>query len=151
MRLAGVDFGDGYAAKCRSLIETLGLAEIIELVGPSSEIPVLLSEADFGILSSDRESGPIAVAEYLAAGLPVIATDAGEIVAGLPEELRRYIVPPGDEQSLVEALDEIASTSRAERDRLGMLGREHALKGAGPASRVLDAIVAFYDRLRDRP
>jgi glycosyltransferase involved in cell wall biosynthesis len=52
-----------------------------------------LSTYDVGIPVPHTESGPIALIEYLAAGLPFVVTDGGEIPAA-SDSLRRWVVPP---------------------------------------------------------
>ena len=67
--------------------------------------------------------GPLAVMEYMGAGLPVIATRVG----GLPELIRDgengVLIPPRDPSALADALSSlIADPSR--RQSLGTAGRE---------------------------
>lgn len=90
---------------------------------------------DIFALSSDSEQAPIALAEAMAAGLPVAATDVGDVAAMVGEGNRRFIVPRGDEAGLARALAELA----ADPQLRARLGKENAAK----ASRDFDERVMF--------
>lgn len=113
-----------YLEKCKNLLLEHGLQENIIFLGVREDIPQLLASADFGVLCSERETGPVAVLEYMAAGLPFVATRVGQItdqaaVAGLPG-----IVPANDPVAFATALDELlelSEKSRAERIHKGQL------------------------------
>ena len=47
-------------------------------------------------LSSDTEQMPMSVLEAMAAGLPVAATDVGDVAAMLAEDNRPFVTPPDD-------------------------------------------------------
>ena len=69
--------GDGYADELqgvRSLIEELGVGDAVLMLGGRSDVSAILGALDVGVLSSDFEGLPLAVIEYMAAGLPVVAT-----------------------------------------------------------------------------
>jgi L-malate glycosyltransferase len=75
----------------------------------------------------------------MAAGLPVVATDVGDIAAMVAPDNRRFIVPPQDEAGFVDALTALlASPDR--RHALGAANRERV----GDAFSV-DRMVAAYD------
>ena len=67
---------------------------------------------------------PLKVLEYLAAGLPVVASDVGQ----LPRLLSGcgVLVPPSDPRELAAAIDRLA-LSRPDRARLGAVGRRLAV------------------------
>lgn len=63
---------------------------------------------DIFALSSDSEQFPISLIEAMSAGLPVAATDVGDIATMVAEENAPFIVPPGDEQALAAAIARLA-------------------------------------------
>ncbi|AWE43517.1 glycosyltransferase [Actinobaculum sp. 352] len=73
--------------------------------------------------AADHYFSPLKVHEYLAAGLPVVASAVGQ----LPELLRGVglLVPPSDPRALAAALDYLAINPQ-ERARLGRLARQRA-------------------------
>ncbi|MHB0858710.1 MAG: glycosyltransferase family 4 protein [Anaerolineae bacterium] len=79
--------GSGPAAtELQSLSRSLGVAEHVHFLGQLEyhELPDVLAQADVGILTSRPDSAfrkyasPLKLIEYLAAGLPVIATRVGQ-------------------------------------------------------------------------
>lgn len=99
-------FGEG---KLRSELERrigeLGLSGRASLQGNSSALDSAMNQADLFVLSSDFEGFPNVLAEAMAAGRPVIATDCP---TGPAEMIRPGIdgllVPPGNLDALADAL-----------------------------------------------
>lgn len=136
-----------YVTECRQRIAGLGLADQVTFLGAQSDVGERLAGYDLGVLSSRTESGPIALIEYMAAGLPFVVTDVGEIPATLPEELRRWVVPPRDTAALAAKIRELLGLAARERAEVGALGRAHVEKYLS-INRTIDGIEAIYDRLR---
>jgi glycosyltransferase involved in cell wall biosynthesis len=94
----------------RRRLDAAGLGSRVCFAGPRTgrELDAAYAAADALVLASHAETYGMVVAEALARGLPVIATDVG----GLPEALGRtaagrqpgLLVPPGDPQALAVAL-----------------------------------------------
>jgi colanic acid/amylovoran biosynthesis glycosyltransferase len=126
-----------------------GLAgDAVEILGlrPTSEIVALYKSASMFVLpcrvapDGDRDGVPVAMMEAMAAGLPVVTTS----LPGLDElvdEQTAWVVPPDDEQALVEALSD-AWGHPEERRRRGAAGRARVVEGftvAGQAEGLLRA------------
>lgn len=71
--LAGYD--SGTLSQLKSLAFDLNLCEHVRFLGQVHDISGLLKTADLGTFSSQHEGCPNAILEYMAAGLPVVATD----------------------------------------------------------------------------
>lgn len=82
----------------------LGIAEKVLFAGERQDIPAVLASLDVSVLISSSESLSNVILESMAAGVPVVATGVG----GTPELVKDgetgLLVPPGDEEKLVEAL-----------------------------------------------
>ncbi len=95
--------GDGpLRAEFEALVEALGLKDDVHLLGVRQDIPELMSACDIFVLSSASEGFGLVVAEAMACGRIVVATDCGgvrEVVgdAGL-------LVPPHDSEKLASAI-----------------------------------------------
>jgi glycosyltransferase involved in cell wall biosynthesis len=96
--------GDGpERAKLEALASTLGIGERVRFAGHVAEPQQMYRGFDVFALSSDTEQMPMTVLEAMAAGLPVAATDVGDIKDMLAAENREFIVP-SDDAALAGAL-----------------------------------------------
>ncbi len=91
----------------------------------TTEIPFLMNAFDLSLLPSRSETFGLVVIEAMAAGVPVIGTDAG----GVPEIIRHdengMLVPPGDSHALAKILRLLREDDRL-RERLGRQARRDA-------------------------
>ncbi len=90
------------------LIQTLGVADRVELVGHVPDTSAWLRRADVFVLSSRYEGVPAVVIEALAAGTPIVATDCCVSMAELLDHGRLGdLTPPGDVEALAGAMQRI--------------------------------------------
>lgn len=83
--------------------EKLGLKGNVFFLGFLPDTKELLAAADLFVLPSLKEPFGIAILEAMAAGVPVVATNAG----GVPEIIKGetgVVVPPGDVEELAQAI-----------------------------------------------
>lgn len=102
--------GGAHAARLRAVVREYGWQGRVRFTGPltGADLEDIWADADLCVLASHSETYGMAVAEALARGVPVLATDAG----GVPEALGRasdgtrpgLLVRPGDPGALVGAL-----------------------------------------------
>ncbi len=102
-------------SRIESLIEELGLAARVRLLGHRDDAPAVIHAADVYVSSSWSEGLGTSVLEGLACGVPVVATVAG----GIPEMIRNgetgYLVPNRDPNALANALLEAINDMDAAR------------------------------------
>jgi glycosyltransferase involved in cell wall biosynthesis len=113
--------GQGNASQqVQELIEERGLGEVVQLVGwvEGSRKLGAIESADLFVLPSYFEGMPNAMIEAMAAGLPVVVTPVGNIADAVAHEVEGLISPPGDIQSLTEALARLIQDGSLRR-RLG--------------------------------
>lgn len=113
--LLGATDDDAYLAQCQSRLGRLGLRSSVRIAGACGDIGEVLPRYDIGVLSSTSESGPVALIEYLAAGLPFVVTDVGNVARSLPPGLRRWLVPINDPEALADRIEEVLRQSEADR------------------------------------
>lgn len=104
-------------------VRALGLAEMFVFLGHRTDIPQLLACCDIGVLASKSEGLPNAVLEYLAAGLPVIATAVGGVPEIIENEVHGLLIPPEKPAALASALLRLLEEPQL-RANLGKAGQE---------------------------
>ena len=136
--------GDGaLRSEVEQGIESYGISERVRLLGaqPPSRVAGVLQASDLFVLSSAYEGMPIAVLEALAAGLPVVSTDVGEI---------RLVVMDGVNGAVAtaqtpEALGAAISSALAKLDTLRGAPCRESVRAYGPGA-VLGRIYQHHRR-----
>ena len=126
--------------------EDLGVADRVHFLGAvsPSDIPLVLGCFDIAVApypEGDHYFSPLKVYEYMAAGLPIVASAIGEIPALLEEGECGMLVPPGDVDALAASLDRLASDAELRR-MLGHRARRSARAKHDWQVRV-DRVLAF--------
>jgi L-malate glycosyltransferase len=85
----------------------LGISERLILPGFLPAPYRYVSYFDIFALSSDSEQFPISLVEAMAAGLPALSTDVGDVMAMVAPQNRDFVVPLGDEQGYVARLAQL--------------------------------------------
>jgi glycosyltransferase involved in cell wall biosynthesis len=107
------------------------LVDELELVGVRfvpgrRDIPGLLLGCDIGLLSSTAESGPLAVLEYMAAGLPFVATRVGQVTRDIAGTGAGLVVDAGDVDGFAAGLARLVAMTVPERTAMGVVGHRVA-------------------------
>ncbi len=134
--------GDGQERPAlQALTAELGLEPSVFFLGLRTDIPELLSAFDVGVLSSHSESFSNSVIEYLAAGLPVVATDVGGIRELIRHGENGYVVSPQDHQALAKYIT-VVLTGNLEKNEESRLWVKTMFS--------IEKIVGFTERLYEQ-
>jgi glycosyltransferase involved in cell wall biosynthesis len=105
----------------------LGVAERVHFPGVIQQPVDWYRALDLFALSSDTEQMPIALLEAMACGLPVVATDVGDVASMLHVNNRPLVTRLGSEDAFERALQELANRDEL-RPKLGELNRRRCVK-----------------------
>jgi glycosyltransferase involved in cell wall biosynthesis len=120
--IAGSDCGSRRVLEREA--KELGLApDNLVFLGECDNVPSLLTQAGFLVLCSEYEGFPNVILEAMAAGLPVIATPAGDAAWIVIEEQTGFVVDGADVEAMAARMVQLA-LSRELRARLGAEGRK---------------------------
>ncbi len=108
------------------------------------EMPQVYREAMIFCLPSWWEAMPLSVLEAMATGVPVVATDVGDIGRSLGDVAGR-VAPLRDPASLADALEFYLSDPNA-RERAGRAGRQRAVEEFSIVS-THDEVIRCYEEL----
>jgi glycosyltransferase involved in cell wall biosynthesis len=107
------------------LAQEVGVENQVLFLGPRQDVPEILSCCDIGLSSSTAEGFPNAVLEYLAAGLPTIATAVGGSLELIANGVTGLLVSPRDERALSAAILRLLEDPQLAKS-LAVAGRQHA-------------------------
>ena len=119
-------------------IQALGLAPVVRLTGSTPDARSLVVGFDVTVQASCREGLPNALLEAAAAGLPIVATDAGGSGEIVIDGETGLLVPVDDQVAMVGALQRMAADGDLRR-RLGGAAHKHAARVFG-----MDRFVAEF-------
>jgi len=125
-----VVIGDGPAgAELRRQADEAGVAAVFHGAVAPEDMPGMLTALDVGVApyrAADAYFSPLKVCEYLAAGLPVVASRVGQVPQLVQDGRTGILTPPGDPVALADAL-RVLRDDIVLRDRLGQAARARAV------------------------
>ena len=137
----------------------LGVGDAVRLTGsvPPDEVPRLLASMDAAVAPYPNLPtfyfSPLKIFEYMAAGLPIVASRIGQIPAVIRDGTHGLLCPPGDAASVAAALGRLKEDPDLGA-QLGRAARAHVLQHytwKQVASRILHSAEAASYRDRAVP
>jgi len=126
--------GDGpQRAELDRLASELRLGESVRFLGDITAVPSLLKRLSVGVLVPSRNEGlSNSILEYMAAGLPVVATDCGGNRELVEEGVTGRVVRCGDPAAVAAAIEGLLRDPAAAR-AMGAAGRARVERDFAPA------------------
>jgi glycosyltransferase involved in cell wall biosynthesis len=135
----------GSIAGLRRLAASLGVDERVTFTGAVDVAQAFVERFDVAVLCSESEGLSNAIIEYMAAGKPVVCTDAGGNPELVQEGVNGFLVPVGDDAALASRIVALLDDS-ATAQRMGAAGRAR-VEVRHSHLRMVDDQMACYDRL----
>jgi glycosyltransferase involved in cell wall biosynthesis len=130
----------------RQAVAQAGLEAQITFAGFSADVPAVMAALDLGLyVPLESEGMSRVVFEYLAAGLPLLASRVGVVPEVLVDGEHAALVPAGDAAALAETLAALLEDP-GRRRRLGEAGRRLVVDRFSGA-RLAQALETHYARL----
>ena len=133
----------------REFAKQLGLQDDVFFIGRCDNVAELLFASDVGVLSSKAEGFANAILEYMAASLPVVATDVGGVREAIVDGETGYIVASDDDEKMAERIIELLHNPERAR-AMGTRGRL-IIAEKFSCDRHLQNTLELYDELLSTP
>jgi L-malate glycosyltransferase len=141
--------GDGeQRARFEQQAAELGVKDNFLFLGRRADVAEILACCDLAVLPSRAEGLPNAVREYMAAGLPVIASRVGGNAELINDGVTGLLVPPEDSAALSSALLKLSREHGLAR-QLAQSAREFIIRNFSFERLVLE-VDALYSELLQR-
>ncbi|MBN1207362.1 MAG: glycosyltransferase [Myxococcaceae bacterium] len=141
-QVRGFLIGDGVRRpELEARARARGLSEGVHFLGHRMDVPAVLRRATLGVLCSRHEGLSNAVMEGMAAGLPMVVTDAGGNAELVADGQRGVVVPPVAPFKLAAAISRLLEAPGLAR-RMGLAGRAFV-----EAELSLERMVSAHDEL----
>ncbi len=124
---------------------SLGLGDILKFYGWCRDIEMAYEASDIIALTSDNEGTPVSLIQALAAGRPVVSTDAGGVKSVVKDGRSGYVVPRGNTAIFSERLVRLIKNG-SERSSFGMFGRAYVSERFS-AARLVKDMESIYENL----
>lgn len=147
LHAAGEFSDDDYLHEIQALVAELGVSDQVKLLGRVAQ-DVLRSElksANVLILPSLQENAPMVIAEAMAAGVPVVASNVCGMPTMIDDGITGFLIEPNDIDGIAARLGELISDSAKQQ----LFSREAIKKARNTyhPDAVVNATLALYKRV----
>lgn len=140
--------GGRLEAEIRELVRDLGIDEVVVFGGKKNQAASYVKAFDLGVLTSDSEGFSNTLLEYMAAGVPAVATDVGGNRELVDHGLTGLLVPPGDDEAIAQGIIELLEDEPWRR-RIGEAARQ-VVRDRYDWSVKIKEIECYYQSLLER-
>ena len=131
-------------AKVEQMIDELGVANDVNLIGEAQDVVALLSVSDLFLLPSLQESFGLSALEAMACGVPVVASNVGGLPEVVIDGVTGFLHPPGEVEHMTESAIRVLSDSTLHA-RMAGDGVRLAMERFS-ADRIVPQYAALYER-----
>jgi len=124
-------------------VQTWKQSGLAHFLGFQEDMVALLQSTDIACLPSYREGLPMALLEAMAAGKPIVTTDAPGCRATVRDTKNGFLVPPKTSKPLADALEKLI-TNKALRNEMGTASRILAIE-LFSKERITSEILKIYN------
>jgi len=116
--------------RLKELIQRLGLAEVVQLLGslPQVELPRYYAAADCVVVPSHYESFGLVAVEAMACGTPVVASRVGGLSLSVKDGETGFLVPARDDAAFADRIGRLVRSP----ELVTRLGQAAARRRPGP-------------------
>ncbi|OGP76169.1 MAG: hypothetical protein A2V86_14555 [Deltaproteobacteria bacterium RBG_16_49_23] len=140
----GGEYEEEYYHKMRA---ELGLKEVVQFLGIKADVRDYLNAFDLAVNSSLTEGFSNSILEYMACGLPVVATDVGGNPEAVIDGQSGIIVPAGDSERLARAMETLLNDGQM-RKRMGEKGRQRIVDNFSQSKMISEMEKLYLDLAR---
>jgi FAD-dependent halogenase len=139
-------YGDGEQRDYfKEMVATLGLNDIVKFCGVQFGILDNCPRSAILIIPSRSETGPLVALEAMSRGMPIVASDVGEVADMLPHQRYGRIVPVNSITGLADAIDATLSDIYNGRFDPNLLIKRH--KARYSSEKMARRIEIIYDKV----
>lgn len=117
-----------YVQQCMAEIERKGLKENFIFTGLQNNSPSWIKAADFAVMPSRTESGPLTLIEYMLCGKPFAAFKVGGVSEQIHAQIPEYFASPNDTTQIARLIEQLNSSPKDELQKHGQMARTVALE-----------------------
>ncbi len=114
---------NSYFQECKNHIRNLQLEDNFHFVGKKDDCISWIKGADFGVIPSRSESGPLVLIEFLACGLPFVSFNVGGVSQIVQKEIPSAFIEPANTDLFAGALEAMVKSSPSELHRRSEQGK----------------------------
>jgi glycosyltransferase involved in cell wall biosynthesis len=142
-------YGEGIQGKYfAEIASVLKLDDIVRFRGFRLDALERCARTDVLLMTSREETGPLVVLEAMSLGMPIVATDVGEVAQMLPDRCHGRVVPPNSIAAFADAAESLlADIANGEFDPELVIHRHRSFYST---EKMAEGVEEVYQRVLSR-